>query len=415
MAVLSAKLVLLLSIICCSFYYCSAISYPRQHSLSLPLLARSSSSKIGAKSSDEKVALVGAKNAYANILGQKSNFIEQLNDGWKRNVDILSRGIKGMFSNFSKNRRLRKIVKQNGKASISFTDFQSLETAKEDFSKCLRLLFTSTFGPEFFFYSYVVFPMMQSSNPFSWRSLPSSFDIPEFKLLRRKIMKKRRIQTLMSAVQAINNEAIEDVPEKKRFMREEFLDVLEAALSESSLEKSMALLSPYYTVNVDSKPSRSVNNIIKKATNLNYEHIPSSVVKDCVRSFGFDGVPSIPLIGRLNRGDLNRYLEKIRDSDSYLMKKGTNNLNAREIRLACFERCINDRRPTKDLHRDLNQWLSIMSISGENDLNAKKKKIIPTSGVVEKYQEKRLALMSLFVVKDLRQSEFASPYKALLK
>ena len=82
-------------------------------------------------------------------------------------------GVKSIPKNFLEAERLQKLRKSKGVSSLSFSEYGFIVKANEDLSKIFRMVITIPFSPEFFFYSYIVFPAMAPTNPFAWSSMSS--------------------------------------------------------------------------------------------------------------------------------------------------------------------------------------------------------------------------------------------------
>jgi hypothetical protein len=128
----------------------------------------------------------------------------------KKNVQIICRGSSAIFSDMKKAANIKKLKRMKGLDAISFTQYQFLEQSKGDLTKCFRLLVTIPLSPEFFFYSYIVFPLFSSSNPWAWRSLPSGFDDVRDVAVRETAINKRRQQTVVFGLHALQAETIDD-------------------------------------------------------------------------------------------------------------------------------------------------------------------------------------------------------------
>ena len=129
------------------------------------------SGKVSAKSflqnnGDSKVKQV-------KIVQQKSNKVEDITAHLQKTVNRIINGVKSIPKNFLEAERLKKLRKAGGNEAITFTEYGFIEKASEDLSKIFRMVVTIPFSPEFFFYSYIVFPAMASSNPFAWSSMSS--------------------------------------------------------------------------------------------------------------------------------------------------------------------------------------------------------------------------------------------------
>jgi hypothetical protein len=126
-----------------------------------------------------KVAVkLNTGNARANTLTkskpvQKSNKVNDVTAHLQKTVNRLINGLKSIPKNFLEAERLKKIRKSGGNSALTFSEYGFIEKANEDMSKIFRMVITIPFSPEFFFYSYIVFPAMASNNPFAWSSMSS--------------------------------------------------------------------------------------------------------------------------------------------------------------------------------------------------------------------------------------------------
>lgn len=247
----------------------------------------------------------------------------------QKNLNIVYRGSTTCLSDFIKANKIKQRSKKLGLPSISFTDYNFLERSKTDISKCFRLLITIPLSPEFFFYSYMIFPILSANNPWAWRALPSSFDDARDAIVRENAIVKRRVQTVVISLHTLKTDTLDDVGNSKLVSsRKKQLDTIGRALQQTSLAKALDELSPWLL---------SEGN---RASKLSVGQVPGMIIKQCCRSVGLDGVPNLPVVRRLNIGELNGYLERLRSSDSFLEAKGLAGLSLDEIKTACFERCL---------------------------------------------------------------------------
>eukprot|EP01036_Dinobryon_divergens_P037665 gene37665-49323_t len=153
----------------------------------------------------------------------------------------------GFITAFKQSQRLEDVKKKNGSAALSFSDYQFLKRASSDKWKFLRMLATLPISPELFFYSYVVFPMISAGNPWAWQSLPSTYDDEQLFQSRQSILKKRRMQAVLSSLLFLKSETLEDAPAKKRAQRETELQAIHAALkSKASLPEALNQLASFF-------------------------------------------------------------------------------------------------------------------------------------------------------------------------
>lgn len=103
----------------------------------------------------------------------KSNKVTDIAAHFKKTAERLLNGIKSIPKNFLEGERLKKIRKAKGLGALTFSQYNFIERSSEDLSKIFRMVITIPFSPEFFFYSYIVFPAMASTNPFAWSAMSS--------------------------------------------------------------------------------------------------------------------------------------------------------------------------------------------------------------------------------------------------
>eukprot|EP00596_Hydrurales_sp_CCMP1899_P004284 CAMPEP_0119040080 /NCGR_PEP_ID=MMETSP1177-20130426/9913_1 /TAXON_ID=2985 /ORGANISM="Ochromonas sp, Strain CCMP1899" /LENGTH=240 /DNA_ID=CAMNT_0007004797 /DNA_START=139 /DNA_END=859 /DNA_ORIENTATION=- len=236
---------------------------------------------------------------------------------------------------------------------------------------------------------------MASTNPFAWTSMPSGFDADASdKKKRSDILTKRRAQTLVNSLVTLRGETVEVGNEEKNTRREEQLKIIQKALTRGSMRESIKDCLPFLTTEND-----------KKATSLKMKllDVPGSIVKGCCRSVGIEGLPNIPLINKLNLGEISKHFDKVRESDEFLMSIGVKQLKTDELQAACFERCIQvGNRSPGQLRSDLGEWL---------DIACEPVPVARGMKVVMNDQNRRLALMGLHVARDVKASEFGTIYK----
>ena len=108
----------------------------------------------------------------------KSNKVTDVTAHLKKTAERLLNGLKSIPKNFLEGERLKKIRKAGGNSALTFSEYNFIEKSSEDLSKIFRMVVTIPFSPEFFFYSYIVFPAMASNNPFAWSSMSSGESPP---------------------------------------------------------------------------------------------------------------------------------------------------------------------------------------------------------------------------------------------
>jgi hypothetical protein len=299
-----------------------------------------------------RVAVVASASTRGSSGDGGGYSISNIKSSVVKSVKRVLTGFRVLIPNIKEYQKLSKIRKKQGDSFLSYSDFEKIQQGKEDFYKGLRLAFTIPLAPEFSFYSYLVSPMLAFSNPWAWRSLPSSFDSDEDDLRERaRIMHERRYAGLLSSVAAFQKQMVDDHETTTRKKREDQYGLLEEALMNcQNTEKAFATLIPWMK-----SPLKD-----SKKMQLNLAWVPGAAIKDVIKALGMDGVPDLPLVRRLNVGELGRHLDKIRESDKFLAKKGVSELESDELERACFARCIyTKRRSDNDLRKELRQWLRL--------------------------------------------------------
>lgn len=159
------------SSILCIAVLCAAIFTPSYVTAGPP------SSKIAAKSFIQRNGNTNSKALQAKKLPavqkKNGNNIEDISAHVQRTVTRIINGLKSIPKNFLEAERLKKLLKAGGNEALTFQEYGFLEKANEDFSKVFRMIVTIPFSPEFFFYSYILFPAMARTNPFAWSAMPS--------------------------------------------------------------------------------------------------------------------------------------------------------------------------------------------------------------------------------------------------
>jgi hypothetical protein len=144
---------------------------------------------------------------------------------------------------------------------------------------------------------------------------------------REQAILKRRLQAVISSLTVLRADTVDDSEPNLRKSRLSQLQKIEKALQLSSnLEQAVKKLEDFVLCDT------------KQAKNLRANKLPPKVVKELCRCIGVDGVPNIPLLRRFHNGELNRYFQKLKKSDSFLSHKGVQSLSPSEIRTACIER-----------------------------------------------------------------------------
>jgi hypothetical protein len=356
--------------------------------------AGSSSSSSTIISADNVKPKKAQSNLFSNASAPAISFVRDF-------AERLINGCKSIPTNYLESERLKKIRKLKGAESLTFTEYKFIERVGDDTSKLFRMLITLPFSPEFFFYSYLVFPIVQqTSNPWIWtNSYPSGFDSnPVDEQKRIDIVQKRRLQAVVKGLFTLKSETIEaDAGAAKKLARERQLGMIERALKSPTLKEAIKECTPMLMSETGKKMT---------AMKMQLHDIPGSIVKDCLRSLGVDGLPNIPVVNRFNKGSVAQLFDRVRESDEFLATIGVTTLSASEVVVACRERCIRTgSRPEKAMREDLAQWLEITMEPVPFSRNSK--------APVINDQHRRLAMMGLHATKDLRQSEFSAIYRTL--
>jgi hypothetical protein len=278
------------------------------------------------------VMAASTKKVHPSLTGP--NYKESI----ERDIRRIIQGMKGFFALLSEAGKVDKKRKEGGLSSLSFTEYSLLATKNEDISKLLRILIYIPLSPELFFYSSVLIPFIGlNKNPWIWQAFPSTFSYADELQSRREILNKRRIQLVVNSLSWLKNNVIDDVNDAyRRFVVGEDIERIEKAMSQSSSTiASLQTLEPLYLA---SDPA-SINKLIKKKKlDADLAGFPAwSVVKEMCRSIGTDGLPNIVFLRRFNRGEIVKYVNKIRKDDEFIDQIGVKALNNHEVRSSrCF-------------------------------------------------------------------------------
>lgn len=335
-------------------------------------------------------------------------------------------GLKSLPLDFQKQRELRTLEKQRGSGALSYSDFKFLERAGDDVGKLLRAGLFCLASPEYFFYSYLVIPVMSSGNPWAWRTHPSGFDSQEDKFSRDRICIHRRQIAVVSALTTLFAGCADDSDAKLRDARRGQLALVQEAIEVSSskgIASALQVLDPWINTNTgkfskntgsrrlghrtDTAAAPTLTGVDKQASSfprvkLDIQGVPWATVKDMCRAVGVDGVPNIWLLRRMNRGELIKYYDTIRNGDEFISSVGVGALGEDEVLNCCIERCISvdPSRNNKALRHDLQTWIQLATAKdGRNE------------------QNKRLVLSSLHVCRDVSRdpSGLGGSLRAILK
>jgi hypothetical protein len=213
----------------------------------------------------------------------------------------LAVGVTSVVPNGLRVIEIRKAYK-NDPTSVSYFDWKKIGVFFEDLSKIVRLGVTIPISPELFVYSYVIAPMMAPSNPFAWSTLPSTFDIPADRAKREEMCIQRRFYGLTNILQVLRRQMIDDINEETKEIKTQTLNTFVAALHATSTAKSLEAISDWLFTEKVSK---------REVRDIRLQYVPGAIVKDFCRAIGVEGVPNIPIIRRLNNGEINRYCQKV--------------------------------------------------------------------------------------------------------
>jgi hypothetical protein len=232
-------------------------------------------------------------------------------DHLRKTAKRLMEGAKSLPRNYFEADRLKKIRKARGSEALTFKEYKFVERAQEDMGKVFRMLITIPFSPEFFFYSYIVFPTMGGGNPWAWSAMPSGFDAdPADERKRTEVLQKRRVQAVIKAITTLKGETVEAGGDAKQLAaRERQLAMIERALKGPTMRDALRECAPLLM---------SENDRRLAPLKLKLRDVPGAIVKDCLRCVGIEGLPNIPLINRFNKGEVAKHFDKVRDSDEFL-------------------------------------------------------------------------------------------------
>lgn len=230
-------------------------------------------------------------------------------------------GIKGFFTNFKISEEIKKqISKRNPSRRIeTYSEFRFLDTFNEDSSKLLRMLITIPISIELFVYSNLIIPIFSlNKNVWAWKQFPSTFRYQYETENAIKIYEKRRLQAVINGLSILVNGCVDDIDDvKRRDQTIEQLQLIENALQQKSLSKSLEVLKPWYTLSKEEINKLQTNRKIKHNLSLS-KNFSWLIVRDICKSLGSDPLPNIYFIRRFNRGEVNKYLDKVINYDQFL-------------------------------------------------------------------------------------------------
>lgn len=264
--------------------------------------------------------------AHSSLVG--TNYKASIERDFRRFIQ----GIQGFFALLSDANKIERKKKESGLSSLSYSEYALLEKRSDDISKLLRIIIYIPLSPELFFYSSILLPFIGlNKNPWIWNSFPSTFSYPDEFQSRRDILNKRRIQLLVNSLSWFKNNVIDDMNDAyRRFVVGEDIERIEKAMTQSSsLQGSLQILEPLYSA---SDPLAISKLIKKKKLDADLSGFPAwSVLKEMCRSIGTDGLPNIFLLRRFNRGEIVKYVNKIRKDDEFIDRIGIKSLNSNEV------------------------------------------------------------------------------------
>jgi len=233
----------------------------------------------------------------------------------------LWKGTTGLLDNFREADRLKKLRKKYGDDYLTFSEYKLIERSRDDFNKLFRLGITLPISPQFFMYSYILFPMFTPGNPWAWRSFPSTYDFKEEKEIRSKIINKRRVRGVFHALTLLEQDYGENTSPELATKRANQLKTLKQALKTNKLEESLHVLQSW--LHTEQKKASKLS--------LRLDFIPGAVISDCCKALGMDALPNLPLIRRFNVGELGSYCKRLAEEDSFLSSVGIQKLADHEV------------------------------------------------------------------------------------
>jgi hypothetical protein len=125
-----------------------------------------------------------------NDAAKKPNLVNDVTAQLQKTVSRMMNGLKSIPKNFLEAERLKKLRKSKGMSALTFSEYGFIVKANDDLSKIFRMIITIPFSPEFFFYSYIVFPAMAPNNPFAWASMSSGESLITYRKYERRHHRK---------------------------------------------------------------------------------------------------------------------------------------------------------------------------------------------------------------------------------
>lgn len=258
-----------------------------------------------------------------SVLVAVHNPLTEVTDIISKTVNRLWKGTTTLIDNFREADRLKKLRKKYGDDYLTFSEYKFIERSRDDFNKLFRLGITLPISPQFFLYSYILFPMFTPSNPWAWRSFPSTYDFKDEKVTRSKIINKRRVRGVFNALTLLEQDYGENTSQDLAKKRAGQLQAIKQALKASKLEDSLNALQSW--LQTEQKKASKLT--------LRLDFIPGAVISDCCKALGMDALPNLPLIRRFNVGELSGYCKRLQDEDSFLSLVGLDRLIDDEVSL----------------------------------------------------------------------------------
>lgn len=276
----------------------------------------------------------------------------------KKNFHILSSGMLNLVKNLREMLRLKQLEKK-GISNLSYTEYRFLKLCKQDFGKSLRLFMALPFSPQYFFYSYLIMPLMSYNNPWAWQAFPSTFDTEKDFTIREEAMLQRKFQAIISGLFTLHQETQADKPRHIVNHRQSQIDLINEALKLNSrsldscsiqeFSETIDYLLPFFK---SSKMSSRVMSSLElmnhtdfvvsnrklnwsfsklRQSELELSGVPWNTIKECSRAIGIEGFPNIPIIRSFNLGGIKSYFQNLRESDKFLLLKGISSLSISEV------------------------------------------------------------------------------------
>jgi len=301
----------------------------------------------------------------------------------------IQRGSQDMVPLFRESHEIKK------RKPATYKEFKLVERANGDFGRIFSMAIAWPLSPWYFAYAYFVTPLMTKS-AWAWKGWPSSFDSESDLLLRWDIQNQRALDMFAKGLTLLNAGSNKDVSvaQSKAATISKVQDMLEA----HGIWDVVDLADDW--IYVDTKPTKSGSTPKAKVG-----QIPAILVKEFLRAFGSEGVPNIHIVNQLNRNELTKMVQNIKNSDDFLETIDTHKMSSRELEEACRERFIPvTHRSDSERRRDLNSWLDVACTEQDSVV-----------GKFSNEQNRRLVLLGHFVAKDFKTASKSKLYRAALQ